>query len=94
MQLSWFSLQCYDMLMYSRFAHIFGCILANFYLSGHILHICVLGVLNRFVHSVIQLIKIVDFYDYLLRFCSFDMDLSKENSHGKVIWRTEATMTR
>ena len=44
------------------------------------------GVRNWFGQSVIQLVKTVDVDN---AFFSFDMDLSKEKSHMKVIWRRQ-----
>jgi hypothetical protein len=45
-----------------------GCVLAIFIFSGHILHICIFRVLNRFGQFVIQLTETVDVNDDLMLF--------------------------
>jgi hypothetical protein len=61
--------------------------------SGHILHICISRVMNRFGQSIIQLIKTLDVDDDLLMFLQVCHGFEQTKSHRKVIWRKEVTIT-
>jgi hypothetical protein len=63
--------------MFFYHSHTFGCVLAIFKISGHVHHICVFRVLNRFVQLVIQLVKTFDWpINYFIFITVGSMDIT------------------